>query len=80
MDIKEKLTFWANNMPHNIMLDAVGEIERLQKVVDASAKAEREACAKLVEEHRGIYLNAHTSTDIAQKIAEAIRNRGTPVA
>ncbi len=47
----------------------------VEKAWDEGRAFEREACAKLVEEQKGIYLNAHTSTDIAQKIAEAIRNR-----
>ncbi len=68
----------ANNVllgPAYVIKQLQKENERLQKVVDATAKIEREACAKLVEEHKGIYLRGFTSTNIVQKIAEAIRNR-----
>ncbi len=43
----------------------------------SAVQAEREDCAKLVEDHTAIYLDSPTSTKLVQKIAEAIRSRGT---
>ncbi len=47
----------------------------IENIWDESKWIEREACAKLVEEHTAIYLKSPTSTKLVQKIAEAIRNR-----
>ena len=62
-----------NGAIDNILTKGIKETAK--KAWDESKMFEREACAELVEEHKGIYLNSQTSTDIVQKIAEAIRNR-----